>query len=251
MVKYPTLHVCVETHMEMKKLNTALIITVIMLLIVAILVLIKVLFTDMKGFEWGSVSDWFSTAGTLGTLLIAWMAYRKAPEWISQKKHDSAFDIAKKIIIEDLPELQELISTVSSQADNLIWQFEIISHDPKDFVTLEDCTQALALLHLPKVSPRTFKKELKKLRKLGWTMNEDAYQELEKMKQSYIKIHRANAMLWTILKNHVTTEIHSTKPIKGRTLDLINRVAKHEDDFEQAYEAFDRLHSSFDQYFDK
>ncbi|ROP61596.1 hypothetical protein EDF81_0067 [Enterobacter sp. BIGb0383] len=237
--------------MEMKKLNTALIITVIVLLIAAILVLIKILFSDMKGFEWGNVSSWVSACGTLGTLLIALMAYRKAPEWISQKKHDSAFDIAKKIIIEDLPELQELISTVSSQANNLIWQFDLISNDPKDFITLNNCTQALAIFHPPQISPRTFRKDLKKLRKLGWRMNQDAHQELEKMKQSYIKIHRANAMLWNILKNHVTNESHSTKSIKERTLDLISRVTKHEDDFEQAYEEFDRLHSSFDQYFAK
>lgn len=88
--------------MNLKKTNTALLTIVCVLLIIVVLVLIKILFSDVKGFEWGSVSDWFSTFGTLGTLLVACIALRNAPDWLAQKSYDNVHNIIEKAIYGDL-----------------------------------------------------------------------------------------------------------------------------------------------------
>lgn len=88
--------------MNFKKLNHSLLITVIVLLWIEILVFAKVFFPDYNGFEWGSVSDWFSAFGTLGTLVVAVAAYRKAPEWMAQKHYDIVHGIIEKAVYNDL-----------------------------------------------------------------------------------------------------------------------------------------------------
>ena len=46
--------------------------------------------------ELGSFSDWVSSLSTFGTLIVAFLAYKKAPEWINQKMNEDAFSIAKE-----------------------------------------------------------------------------------------------------------------------------------------------------------
>ncbi|PAN96901.1 hypothetical protein CIW62_18390 [Enterobacter cloacae] len=88
--------------MYVKKWNCYLLTTVLILLIVSILVLTKILFSNFMSFEWGSVSDWFSAFGTLGTLVVAVAAYRKAPEWMAQKHYDIVHGIVEKAVYNDL-----------------------------------------------------------------------------------------------------------------------------------------------------
>jgi hypothetical protein len=44
--------------MELKKLNTSLLLLVNILVFIAILCLIKILFNGVKKLEWGNVADW-------------------------------------------------------------------------------------------------------------------------------------------------------------------------------------------------
>ncbi|AXZ47390.1 TPA: hypothetical protein ACPYV3_002834 [Citrobacter freundii] len=95
--------------LNIKKCNLFLIGTVFLLLLVSILVGIKVLFSNMQGFEWGSVTDWFSAISTLagsiasfGTLYIAYKAFQKAPEWLSQKHYDVVHGIIENAIYKEL-----------------------------------------------------------------------------------------------------------------------------------------------------
>lgn len=105
--------------MNLKKANITLITIVGLLLFVAVLVLIKCLFSDVKGFEWGSVSDWFSTFGTLGTLWIAYVALRKAPEWMSQKHYDIAYNTIESAVFHDLAKVR----SASMHLKNKIFYF--------------------------------------------------------------------------------------------------------------------------------
>lgn len=54
--------------------------------------------------EYGSLSDWVSSLSTLGTFVIAAMAYKAAPDWISKKEHDLIFEIAT----EKIPEIKKI-----------------------------------------------------------------------------------------------------------------------------------------------
>lgn len=78
--------------MEFKKINMALVITVIVLFTVSIFTFLKVLFSDAKSLEWGSISDYISSISSFGTLLVAYFAYNAAPQWIHQKQNEEGFN---------------------------------------------------------------------------------------------------------------------------------------------------------------
>lgn len=59
-------------------------------------------------FEWGNVSDWLSSLSTFGTLLVAYGAFIKAPDWLLQKRYEVASHIINETIFKDLPKLCKL-----------------------------------------------------------------------------------------------------------------------------------------------
>lgn len=84
------------------------------------LYLVHIWFSESKGFEWGSVSDWLNTAGTIGTLIVASMALTKVPEWFAQKHYDIAYGIIDKSIYNDLRELRPMIFSIQSSINNIL-----------------------------------------------------------------------------------------------------------------------------------
>lgn len=50
--------------------------------------------------ELGSLTDCISSLSTAGTLLVAYMAYKKAPDWISTKRNESGFEHVISIMAE-------------------------------------------------------------------------------------------------------------------------------------------------------
>ncbi|MDS0826516.1 hypothetical protein [Serratia marcescens] len=50
--------------------------------------------------ELGSLTDWISSLSTAGTLLVAYMAYKKAPDWISTKRNESGFEHVTSMMAE-------------------------------------------------------------------------------------------------------------------------------------------------------
>lgn len=80
--------------MNIKIANTTLIGLVSLLLFLAILVLVKILFAGSKGFEfeWGNVSDWVSSLASVGALVVAYLAYKAAPGWFTQKQNEAGFN---------------------------------------------------------------------------------------------------------------------------------------------------------------
>lgn len=92
--------------MASKKLKKTLLTTIYFILFIELLALINLYISTPKGYELGSVSDWLNTAGTLGTLIVAYFAYRKVPEWMAQKHYDIAYGIIEKSIFNDLPDIR-------------------------------------------------------------------------------------------------------------------------------------------------
>lgn len=68
--------------MDFRKTNTFLLSIVALLLIITCLVLIKILFTATKGFEWGSVTDWLSALANLTMAGAAVYAAYIAKNWL-------------------------------------------------------------------------------------------------------------------------------------------------------------------------
>lgn len=83
----------------MKCWNRALLALVVLFLILAIIATVNIIIKQYstEKMVFGSWSDWFNTAGTLGTFAIAAMAYRKAPDWFKQKTSETALMLAIKL----------------------------------------------------------------------------------------------------------------------------------------------------------
>lgn len=73
-----------------------------MLLILSVFSLIYALFHGIGIMEIGSISDWVSSLSTLGTLCVAFVALRKAPEWMEHKHYDIVHDIVEEVIYNKL-----------------------------------------------------------------------------------------------------------------------------------------------------
>ncbi|UAK18528.1 hypothetical protein [Kluyvera sp. CRP] len=89
-----------------QRLTSTLITAAIIFFVVATLALIKLLFSHSKGFEWGSVTDTLSAAGSVGTLIIAIIALMKVPDWMAQKHYDIAYSIIENAIYKDLADVR-------------------------------------------------------------------------------------------------------------------------------------------------
>lgn len=94
--------------MEYKKLNQTILAFVLILSLLLICVILEALFFGNNNFKWGSFTDWISSLSTLGTLGVAYAAYRKAPEWMSQKHYDVVYKVIEEAIYEDLRKLSSL-----------------------------------------------------------------------------------------------------------------------------------------------
>lgn len=70
--------------------------------------------------EYGSLSDWVSSLSTLGTFVIAVMAYKAAPNWIKQKSDEYSFSSFNKLFDDAIPKFEERISEICYQLNNKI-----------------------------------------------------------------------------------------------------------------------------------
>ncbi|HBL7009288.1 TPA: hypothetical protein LSH92_004529 [Citrobacter koseri] len=232
------------------KLNYALRIIVLILSSITILIFIRALFFSTNGFEWGSVSDWLSTASSAGTLYIAYLAYKNAPSWINKRKHDSAFEIAKKLIIDDLPELENIVNTSASNTIDLEWKFDLFSKDPKYFLKHDECSDILKILDEQKQFPFLIKKELRRLSKLGWNLTTEAEVNIDEILNAFDTFYKMNYRAWSVLKNYLDERSSITvEYIEKNSMARINAVKEEKDKFDQNYQIFNDMHCDFDKYF--
>lgn len=83
----------------LKIINILLLSIVGMLLLTGVMVLVQGSKVDL-----GKIADWaavLSASATAGTFYVAWLAYRKVPDWLGQKKNEDIYSLAKKLVIED------------------------------------------------------------------------------------------------------------------------------------------------------
>jgi hypothetical protein len=55
-------------------------------------------FIHMIEFQFGTVSDWFSTISSIATTYIAYRAYKAAPNWFSQKSKEAGFNHVTSLV---------------------------------------------------------------------------------------------------------------------------------------------------------
>ncbi|WP_449547372.1 hypothetical protein [Lelliottia amnigena] len=238
--------------MKLCKVNNLLIFTVLILLWLTIMILIKVLLSGNKGFEWGNVSDWVSSLSSIGTLYIAYQAYRKAPIWLNQRKHESAFDIAKTLIIDNIPDLEHNLATAAANTRELEWKFDILSSEPAYFLSLDECINNLSAFDNSKINPNIIKKQLQRLNRLGWVLTEESSENLDDIFSKYESFYRYHYRVWADIKRHIEKENSSaSESFVQSCLKRIQLANKGKENFDATYEKFNSKHQDFDRYFNR
>lgn len=243
-----------NTIVELKSWNRGLLALVALLLILAIIATVNIIINQYstEKMVFGSWSDWFNTAGTLGTFAIAAMAYRKAPDWIKQRKHETAFDMAQKLMVDDISEIIKLMNMALFKASNLEWKFGILSTDAKDFVTVTECEENLNLFKKTLITPITIDIDLSKLRKLGWHIDEDTKLDLDVMIQKYYRTQRHYYTLWSDLQKYINLETNYTpQEIQDKCNGSIDTIKNMNNSFNVRKESFENKFDTFELYFTK
>lgn len=145
---------------KIKSFNTLLLTIVATLLIVAILVGIKILFSDSKGLEWVTlVGAWCSAAGTLGTLWVAYLAYKAAPHWLQTKNNEAGFNHISAIMAES--------DEISSGLIRLYFDVLTVGNFPDNKKSIQSKIEDYAYKTL------TLKRKLNSCRRWGITHHSD------------------------------------------------------------------------------
>ena len=109
-----------------QRLISTLITVAIIFFVVATLALIEVLFSHRKGFEWGTVSDWFSALCNLATAVAAVYAAFNAKQWFSQRSHTKGFDKAEELL-SNVDSLYHCTSSLFEKLDSSLKLVNLIS----------------------------------------------------------------------------------------------------------------------------
>ncbi len=114
---------------KVKWTNRIIIGLVISLLLAVLLLLISIL----CGFDTKMITDWISSLSTAGTLFVAYMAYKKAPDWFESKHNEVRFEYAMKVIEQFENTYLQLdrvfsLSEAAESNDSMIEKYETSYH---------------------------------------------------------------------------------------------------------------------------
>lgn len=128
--------------------------------------------------EFGSVTDWVSSLSSLGTLVVACMAYKAAPDWINRKNIEAGGDLAQHFIniqVEDaLMEIDKAIFNLEhlKKIANLENGF-LKKRDNNIYITEFN----LSMENIAK-SSKILNESLIKLHRFGWNFKDEFNEEI-------------------------------------------------------------------------
>lgn len=216
-----------------------------MLLLIGVMVLAQGSKVDIKAADWWAA---LSAVATAGTFAVALIALNKAPDWLGQKKHEDAYNIAKNLFLDEFFELKKTVAKSGSTNETLEFELEIISDNVDDIITLESCDSALKIFRNAQYTPASMKTNFERLKVLGWNFSDDSNQKFEILNASYSKVHKHHTLLWVSLKSTInSTERKSNEEIKQYIIDMVKKLKIAEENFEVSYNEFFRF--DFEEYF--
>lgn len=150
--------------MELKKTNLVLLGITIVLFIVAILVLIKVLFLNAKGFEWGSVTDWVSALCNIAMAGAAVYAALQAKKWFKNKKYELGHSSARDLFL-TLFKMNPVLDNLSTHVE----MFNASSDAETDIEKIENILSEFYILIA------SYEKSIFELKGVGWEFKDKYY----------------------------------------------------------------------------
>ncbi|MGR5944891.1 hypothetical protein [Enterobacter sp. C4G1] len=212
--------------------NTCLLTTVVALLIVAILVLIKILFAGVNGFEWGSVSDWFSSISNIIMACAAVYAALQAKKWFKQKKYELAHSLSR-----DLTFTLYEIKNILLELHGTVKIFTTSSTTKNDLAEIK--------LYIDKICTLISKKEkmLFDLKRLNWNLKDEFTNIYQLSPSIEFEARYCKAEL-----SHVMYEYAN---ISGDELEYdINQLPPLIEEYDDAITKFLNVETPYEDYFD-
>ncbi|MFN2992220.1 hypothetical protein [Serratia plymuthica] len=197
-----------------------------------------------------SLSDWVSSLSTAGTLVVAYMAYKKAPEWLNQKMHEDALSIAKKLIFDDYPSINKVVWKAGGRIHYFTTLYDFISDDLGKLINSDECDDNLSIFHdIPNI-PITIRDTFSNLTKLGWNVTQEITEINNKIEIHYKGIHKHYVMTWIGIKKILSEEKPHVKEAYLKTLSKnLESFQYHEKEFDLYYEKLQRSYKRIPHYF--
>lgn len=236
--------------MELKIYNRVILMITITLLLFCCLVIFYAFGFGIIKFEIKDFPDWLSSVSTFGTLVVAYSAYKKAPEWISQRMHEDAFSLAKKVILDDYPLLQEETDRAFDYVSYNVMFFDLIGDDYDVPITVEDCDDAQSYFHGMQMSPLIIMNSLDKLSKLGWEVDRDILSINKEINECYNQMKNSYFLAFAGIRRMVTIEdVNEKRRCADRVSVFFERFENNKKIFDDLYEKIRLKHKRVPDYF--
>jgi hypothetical protein len=159
--------------MKLKYWKHTLVGLVAVMFFLALLTLFRILFLESMKFQWGSVSDWFSSLISLGALIVAYMAYKSAPDWLNRKNIETGSEFASDFINARVENALNEIDKVKVFLDELIK----VANSKRVFYSRgtgsEDIARFNSAMSNVTKNSRDLNCSLLKLHRLGWNLKNE------------------------------------------------------------------------------
>lgn len=228
------------------KINLILKISLSALCIVGTLTLLKAVFT---GAEYGSVSDWVSSTSTFGTLIVALIALKKAPDWLGQKKHEDAYSLSKTLFLEQIPALSTAISNIDKSVRSFQVHIDYSFGDIDLIVNKQEYNKNTNLIINGQNIINDINFKINQLEMLGWFLKDDSKELIKQLNYCFNNIDSSWSFTWFCIDNNLlSTDLTSRK---NDWIKSIEQVAESVHKFYYSFSILKKLQSSFDEHFNK
>ncbi|WP_430689148.1 hypothetical protein [Klebsiella quasipneumoniae] len=236
--------------MELKIYNRIILaVSMVLLCSCVFIICYSIKFNGVK-IEFDGISDWISSLSTFGTLVVAYSAYKKAPEWLNQRMHEDAFFLAKKLMLDDYPLLKRKVDKAGALVSYNDAQLDMIGDDFKLFMSVDDCDKALSVFHDLQYTPSQIKINLESLSKLGGSIRSEILIINEKMDAHYKAMNKAYVMAYTAIRTIVANPEGEYRAIYSKSIESsFKKFAKHEEQFDLLYDEIRKMHKKIPDYF--
>jgi len=194
--------------------------------------------------EFGDFSDILSALSTFGTLCVAYIAFRKAPEWLHQKMDEQAFFIANELITNDFPTIRSSLKECIMHLDFFVDCYDLI--DAKiAFKDLDELSvNRIKIYNQLELSHGIIHSKITSLGKLGWTLNVLSYQNYTETNKGHSNcINKLNAIYKGI--NQINSALNKHESYDRVFEFQVKRLYKMSKEFLELYKNYSEHYSNF------
>lgn len=154
----------------------------------------------------GTVSDWISSLSTFLTLIVAYKAYKAAPNWLNQKLDESALTQATQIISRDLYQYRKIIEAPYNEINNFVMLKDLADENEDVAPYLYEFMQKFRrfddIIHQISEQKSKIEGDFVALHKMGWALEDNAYDKYKNLNKSTSKLQSNYSSIYSLIRIH-------------------------------------------------